>query len=299
MGVEVRRRGDPGDHRVTLGPPLSGVASNAILLVAGVFFDTKARSAHEGTWGLHGNYRWREGFVNRSSRIRRRDDFLRRLGPYQECGGGLEPGRDDGALTYSRGMAVTTVAPIPVAQETGPRKLTIEEFERLPENFFPEGERAELIDGLIYTKMGQNDPHAFALRYSFRVLAGVFGIGFEITVQCPLKLGDGGKPEPDLLVLRGQTEDYEERRVDPPADVELLVEISDSSLAYDRGTKANLYARHGVPEYWIVNLPNRTVEVRRLPRADGYAEIRIYAEGESVSVNGGEVSVADLLPKAV
>ncbi len=197
-------------------------------------------------------------------------------------------------------MAVTTAVPTPVAKDVGPRRFTIEEFERIPDGVFPEGERLELIDGLIYTKMGQNDPHAFALRYAFRALQAVFDAHFEITVQIPLKLGDGGKPEPDLLVLRGRTEDYEGRRVDPPVDVALLVEISDTSLAFDRVNKARLYATHGVLEYWIVNLQNRTLEVRRRPRPElgEYAETVIAREGESVPAGGGQVSVSSLLPKA-
>ena len=77
-----------------------------------------------------------------------------------------------------------------------------------------------------------------------------------------------------------------------------LAEVSDSTLARDAGTKARLYGSHGVPGYWIANVPARTVAVRREPRADGYAETRVYAEGESVPVGGGAVAVADVLPKA-
>lgn len=75
--------------------------------------------------------------------------------------------------------------------------------------------------------------------------------------------------------------------------------MSDSTLAEDRGRKARLCAKHGIPEYWIVNVPGRTLEVRRKPRAEGYAETRVYAEGESIPVGGGAVAVADVLPKPV
>lgn len=198
-------------------------------------------------------------------------------------------------------MAVTTEIPVPAAEAVSPRRITIEEFERIPDDVFPDGERLELIDGLIYTKVSQNDPHIFALRYAFRALQAVFASGYEITVQLPLKLGDRGKPEPDLVVLRGATEDYEGRRVDPPADIVLLIEISDSSLQYDQVNKARLYARYGVPEYWIVNLQNRTLEVRRRPRpeTEGYAETIVYAQGESVPIGDRVVAVADLLPKGL
>ena len=193
---------------------------------------------------------------------------------------------------------MTTVAPTPVAEEIGPRKLTIEEFERIPDDLFPEGERVELIAGLIYTRMGQNDPHIFALHYALDALRAVFGEGHTLMIQAPTRFETDTKVEPDIMVLKGRVEDYEGRRVNPAEDVALLVEVSDSTLLRDQTLKAGLYANQGVPEYWIVNLPNRTLEVRRLPRPEGYAEIRIYAEGERVSVNGGEIPVTDLLPKA-
>ena len=195
-------------------------------------------------------------------------------------------------------MAVTTLASAPVAEETGPRRLTIEEFERIPDDLFPEGERAELIDGLIYTRMSQNDPHYFALLLTLDVMRAVFGLGFTIAPQVPTRFETDTKVEPDILVLRGAIRDYEGRRVKPSEDVALLIEVSDSTLLRDQTLKAELYAKQGVPEYWIVNLPNRTLETRRLPRAEGYAETRVYAEEESVPANGGEIPVADLLPKA-
>lgn len=200
---------------------------------------------------------------------------------------------------YSRGMAVTTLAPAPAptVELVEPRRWTIEEFERIPDDVLPEGERVELIDGLIYTKVGQNDPHIFAFHYAFRAIQAFFGSGFTIMTQAPTRFRGGSKVEPDILVLRGQIEDYERRRVDPPADVALLVEISDASLSYDRANKALLYAAQGVAEYWIVNLKDRTLEVRRLSEEGAYAEVTVYSEEESVPVNGGAVAVADLLPK--
>ena len=193
---------------------------------------------------------------------------------------------------------MTTVAPAPSAPDPGPRRLTIEEFERIPDDLFPESERAELIDGLIYTRMGGNDPHYFTLLYALRTVQALFAPEYLVVPQMPTRFVGGSKVEPDIMVLKGRVEDYEGRRVKPSEDVTLLVEVSDSTLLRDQTLKAELYAKQGVPEYWIVNLPSRTLEVRRLPRPEGYAEIRIYAEGESVSMNGGEIVVADLLPKA-
>ena len=195
---------------------------------------------------------------------------------------------------------MTTELSAPVAEAVAPRRLTIEEFERIPDDVFPQGERVELIDGLIYTKMGQNDPHIFALLYMIEALRSVFGSGFVFLSQMPTRFAGGSKIEPDVLVLRGRIGDYEGRRVDPPTDVALLVEVSDTSLAYDQANKAQLYATHGVPEYWIVNLQNRTLEVRRRPRPElgAYAETLVFQEGESVPAGSGAVEVSDVLPKA-
>lgn len=179
-----------------------------------------------------------------------------------------------------------------------PRRWTIEEFERIPDDVLPEGERIELIDGLIYTKVGQNDPHIFALHYAIRAMQAAFGEGFTIMIQAPTRFRGRSKVEPDILVLRGQIEDYEGRRVDPPADVALLVEVSDTSSTYDQALKGGLYAAQGMAEYWIVNVPSRTLEVRRLSAAGTYDTMTVYDESESVIVNGGAVAVVDLLPRA-
>ena len=200
-------------------------------------------------------------------------------------------------------MAQTLEAPVAVVafeeeEEAGPRLLTIAEFERLPDDLFPEGERVELIDGLIYRKMSQNEPHISALDAVFAALQEAFGPGFYLRMQAPLKYGDHNAPEPDVYVLRGTWRDYDGRRPDPVTDVPLVVEVSDASLAKDRRVKAGLYARAGLPEYWIVNLRDRTLEVRRKPEAGEYTETLVLHEGKSVGIGNGTVAVSDVLPRA-
>ncbi len=198
-------------------------------------------------------------------------------------------------------MATALVNPDASASvESGPRRLTIAEYEAIPNHVFPEGERVELIEGLIYTKTGQNDPHITALRAVFAAFQETFGAGFNLSMQTPLKLGNASAPAPDITVLRGAWRDYDGRRPDLLKDVPLLVEVSDTTLTEDRGRKARLYAKHGIPEYWIVNLRDRTLEVRRGPRAESedYFETLVYREGETATVNDRPVAVTDLLPKA-
>ena len=194
-------------------------------------------------------------------------------------------------------MAVTN--PMPLSGPVLPRRLSVEEFERIPEGVFPQGERLELIYGLIYTKMGQNDPHVFALLYAFRALQAAFGPSFTLMMQMPARFGDDSRVEPDILALRGSIEDYEGRQVDPVDDVALVLEVSDTSLAYDQGIKSHLYASQGIAEYWIVNLRDRTLEIRRRPRRETgeFDEFLVLREGESVQVSDSQVPVASLLPK--
>ena len=100
----------------------------------------------------------------------------------------------------------------------------------------------------------------------------------QVRVQGPLRLDRRNEPQPDLMLLRTRPDRYRSRHP-TAADVLLLVEVADTSLAYDRGPKLALYARHGVPEVWLVDLVGRAVEICREPGPDGYAERRRLSEG--------------------
>jgi Uma2 family endonuclease len=90
----------------------------------------------------------------------------------------------------------------------------------------------------------------------------VFPQGFDVRTQLPLALGEYSEPEPDVAVVVGSARDYANAH---PTTAVLVVEIADSTLALDRHTKASLYAAAGVPEYWIVNLVERQIEIYREP----------------------------------
>ena len=160
--------------------------------------------------------------------------------------------------------------------------------------------KVELLEGKVYEKMAMNDPHIVALRKARRQVDSAFaGVPHITDGQTPLRLGDS-EPEPDLFVLRG---DDLGRVSSDPADVLLVVEISDTTYALDRSVKLRRYARAGYREYWIVNLVRGRLEVYRQPRAeDGiwtYGEFFALAPGESVeplAVPGRAVAVDDLLP---
>jgi Uma2 family endonuclease len=159
-------------------------------------------------------------------------------------------------------------------------------------------ERTELIYGRIITRMSpMRRPHSLSIIKTADALQEAFGRPTAVEQQMPLHVEPGLEPEPDVMVLRGLSEDYAD--APSPADVLLLVEVSLSTLQYDRNTKSRLYAENGIADYWIVNLHARTLEVRRQPEDDTCISLHVYDETEAVTplaAPNALVRVADLLP---
>ncbi len=153
----------------------------------------------------------------------------------------------------------------------------------------------ELIDGLIIEKMAIGDPHAKATRGFRRVFKDIESAGFLMGSQEPIVLPDFSRPEPDGWIAQGPLDRYDERS--PVAsELVLVVEVSESTLPYDRTTKLELYARAAIPEYWIVNLVDQQLERHRGPREDGtYDNKEVLRFGESLgSETWGTVEVEAL-----
>lgn len=178
-------------------------------------------------------------------------------------------------------------------------RWTREEYERLAESgFFPPDARIELIEGVIYDMAAQNSLHATGYRLVHESLRLVFpaGSGFEIRGQLPLALSDDSEPEPDLAVVRGGIRDFCDHH---PTTAVLVVEVADSSLLRDRKKKVSLYARAGIPEYWILNLIRRTLEVYRDPVEETYRSRTTLRAGAYVTPFAQplvRVQIDDLLP---
>jgi len=137
------------------------------------------------------------------------------------------------------------------------RRWTRSEYERLIDRgLFREDERLELLDGLLVVKEPQGDPHAAAVDLVVAALRAAFGTGWLVRAHAPLALGLRSRPEPDVSVVYGSPRDY--RRA-APTEAVLVVEVSQTSLAFDRRRKASIYARAGIPDYWIVNLVERVL----------------------------------------
>ncbi len=163
--------------------------------------------------------------------------------------------------------------------------------------------RVELIKGEIIEMSPQDSLHATGIRLVDVALRRIFAKGFLISVQLPLSLNLDSDPEPDIAVVPGSPRDYVKHH---PRTAILVVKVADTSLEYDRREKASLYAEAGIPEYWIVNLLDRSLEDHRDPCADpkkpfgfGYASVSTLAPSDSIAplaLPEAFLSVSDLLP---
>ena len=184
------------------------------------------------------------------------------------------------------------------------KRWTRVEYEQLVEReAFTRDDRIELIDGLLVVAEPQSAPHYTAIGLVVRALTRAFGDGWTIRSQGPLALDDTSEPEPDVAVVRGDLLDYAAAH---PSDPVLVVEVTLSSVTLDRRYKSSLYARAGRREYWVLNLVNQTLEVRREPAPStsapygwDYSSVQVLRAGDSVSAlaaPGARIAVADLLP---
>lgn len=180
---------------------------------------------------------------------------------------------------------------------TDVHRWTREEYERMAaEGLFAPDARVELIDGIVYDMSPQKGPHASAVHRVLRVLQSVFPDSY-VRIQAPLALSDDSEPEPDLALVPGQLEDYDQ---DHPTTALLIVEVADSSLAHDKEHKIPLYARCGIPEAWLVNIPAKTLEVFRDPGRDRYRSHQVLRIGDTASPLArpeARIAVADLFPR--
>lgn len=182
-------------------------------------------------------------------------------------------------------------------------RWTKKEYHYLAELGLFEGRRTEFLEGEIIEMPTMNSPHTTALELTYDVLREVFTKDFAVRNQSPLDFGETFEPVPDIFVIKGTARDFKKSH---PQTADLVVEISDTSLSYDRNRKASLYAKFAIQDYWILNLKKRTLEVYRRPTEDdntfygfGYAEKLTFNEKDSVSPLAkpdAKIKIADILP---
>jgi len=208
------------------------------------------------------------------------------------------------------GIPVCQIAPVftqysSYSNDVNPQKRlwTREEYYRMAEaNIFAPCERIQLIEGEILQMPPQGPSHSTGVRTAQEVLRIAFGPGFDVRPQLPLTLNLTSEPEPDIAVVRGSFRDY---RTAHPSTALLVVEVSDATVAFDRSEKSSLYARAGIQEYWLINLPEQQIEVHRDPRPNqdmpfgyGYAQITLHKSDDTISplaASNANILVADLL----
>jgi hypothetical protein len=163
--------------------------------------------------------------------------------------------------------------------------------------------RLELIDGLLVLREPKTPPYVTAVSLGERALSAAFGEGFHVRPYGPVALDDDSEPEPDLSVVRGEISDYAHEH---PARPVLIVEVALTSLAFDREFKSSLYARAGITDYWVLNLVDEVLEVRRGPVTSeaapyGWTYERLTVLGREdvvtpLAAPTAAVAVANLLP---
>lgn len=170
------------------------------------------------------------------------------------------------------------------------RSWTSDEFEKLIEvGVFGAEEKLELVGGELIPKMTQNGPHATSVTAAQMILAALGLRRVLVRVQLPLVLSPSDRPEPDAALVGGVLSDFKHNH---PTTALLVIEVSDATLAADQTTKASMYARAAIPEYWIVNIPERLLEVHREPVED--AEAVFGWRYASIQKLGCEASVTPL-----
>jgi Uma2 family endonuclease len=200
-------------------------------------------------------------------------------------------------------VGIPTSSPFPEPAPFAPRRFTVAEYLRMAETgILTDEDHVELLEGVITPKMTRNPPHDAAIMLVQDELRPLLPKGCAMRVQSAV-VTDDSVPEPDVAVVRGTARDFRSRHPQP-SDTALAIEVAESSLQRDR-QKARIYARAGVPTYWIVNLVDEQIEVHTKPAgsadAPAYEQTVVYRRGDRTPIPAeisadADILVDDLLP---
>jgi Uma2 family endonuclease len=184
------------------------------------------------------------------------------------------------------------------------RQITVDKYHAMIDaGILTEDDPVELLEGHLVVKTPKTPPHRVATGSARKALEEILPPGWFVDSHEPITTLES-EPEPDVTVVRGDSDDFAQRHPGPQ-DLGLLVEVADSTLARDRGTKKRIFARARVAVYWIVNLVDMQIEVHAVPTGPAeqpdYRQKQVYKRGESIPVvlDGkeiGTVEVNSLLP---
>ncbi|MGI8827925.1 MAG: Uma2 family endonuclease [Chloroflexota bacterium] len=180
-----------------------------------------------------------------------------------------------------------------MATEPEHRRFTVNDYRHMAETgILTEDDSVELIDGEIVEMTPVGGRHLVCVSRLTHLLVQYLGSDAIASIQSPVRLGEYQEPEPDAAVIRAR--DYGDD-LPTPGDVLLLIEVSDTSLAYDRGRKLPLYASAGIPESWLVDIPGDAIERHTNPAGGRYSVTLRVGRGEEIesTVLPGLVIAAD------
>jgi Uma2 family endonuclease len=201
-------------------------------------------------------------------------------------------------------MSAISVQPVTYGHDASIARFSVARYQRMIETgvLTPE-DKVELLENYVVLKMPRNPPHDSTIQRMLRPLLRPLPTGWDLRIQSAVTLIDS-EPEPDFAVVRGSAADYENRHPGP-ADIGKLIEVADSSLLRDQRDKTRIFARAGIPVYWIVNLVDRRIEVYSQPSGPtaqpAYGSFQVYQPGDNVpivldGITVGSVAVSDLIP---
>ncbi len=161
-------------------------------------------------------------------------------------------------------------------------RFTVDQYYRMIElGMLKDYEKAEIIEGELIKKMPIGDRHAAIVDFLTRFFVNNVSDDVLVRIQNPIRLSDYDEPEPDVTLA--DLRKYNGKRHPQPSEIILIVEVSDSTLKYDRDVKLALYAGAEIPEVWIVNLPNNVIEVHQKPSVGIYQLTKIFKRGETIA----------------
>ena len=208
------------------------------------------------------------------------------------------------SLRNKQGAEAPLIEFIPTPNDLSLWRLSVDQYHALAAaGILQDGDPVELLEGLLAHKITKEPPHTLATQQMRSALERILPAIWFVNDQEPVTIDDS-EPEPDVVVIQGVRRDYLERHPGPQ-EIALVVEVADATLSRDRGTKKRVYARAGIPVYWIVNLIENCVEVYTEPTGPAvrpdYRQRQQYSREQAVPVVIqaqviGQIAVQELLP---